>query len=120
MVPMTAPQPTGLQLTVPPGPGGTGGSFRIDPERAQACIDGLRTVVRDLFRIEDKSRWLAFPPPAEDGVSRNLAAQGTEMARRAEVYVAAWRMQVIQTADAMERQLAAYRAAEEQNRARLT
>lgn len=119
MVPMTA-QPADLQLTVPPGPGGAGGSFRIDPERAQACIDGLRAAARDLFKLEDKSKRLAFPPPADDGVSRNLADQGTEMARRAEAYIAAWRLQVSQTADAMAQQLAAYRAAEEQNRARLT
>ncbi len=117
---MTSAQTAGLSLSVPAGPGGAGGSFRIDPERAQSCIDGLRAAVLDLFDLESSAKFLAFPPPAADDVSLNLAVQGGAMARRAEAYVAAWRQQVKDTADAVEQQLAAYRAAEEQSRARLT
>lgn len=115
-----AAQSAGLVMAVPAGPGGAGGSFRIDPERAQACIDGLRAAALDLITLERDSKVLAFPKPADDEVSRNLVDQGTKMAYRAEAYIAAWRLQVSQTADALEQQLAAYRAAEEQGRAQLT
>jgi hypothetical protein len=117
---MTAAQSAGVVMAVPAGPGGAGGSFRVDPERAQACIDGLRAVALDLLEAQQQAKLMAFQPPAFDAVSLNLAVQGGKMARRAQDYVQAWRNQIIQTADALEQQLAAYRAAEEHNTARLT
>ncbi len=120
MASMTAPASGYLTMIVPPGAGGAGGSFRIDPERAQKCINGLRAAVLDLFDLEHRAKVLAFPPPAYDEVSLNLVVQGAAMAERAQAYVATWRRQIADTADALEAQLAAYRAVEEQNRARLT
>lgn len=117
---MTSAQTAGVSLSVPAGPGGAGGSFRVDPDRAQACIDGLRAAVLDLMDLEGRSKMLAFAAPADDGVSQNLAVQGSRMAGRAQAYVVAWRMQITQAADALEQQLAAYRVVEERNRARLT
>lgn len=111
--------PAGLALSIPPGTSGPGGAFRIDPERAQTCIDGLRAVALDLLDAQRLTKLMAFPAPAEDAVSQNLAVQGRVMADRARDYVQAWRNQILQTADALEQQLAAYRAAEEQTRARL-
>lgn len=119
-VSMTAAQSAGLVMAVPAGPGGAGGSFRVDPERAQACIDGLRAVALDLMDAQRGAKFMAFQPPAFDAVSLNLAIQGAKMAGRAEAYVVAWRSQISQTADALEQQLAAYRAAEDRSRARLT
>lgn len=117
---MTAAEPAGVVMAVPAGPGGAGGAFRVDPERAQGVIDGLRAVAADLLEAQQLTKTMAFPAPANDAVSLNLAVQGAKMAGRAEAYVQVWRNQILQAADALEQQLAAYRAVEEQNRARLT
>jgi hypothetical protein len=93
--------------------------LRVDPERAQACIDGLRAVAADLLEAQQLTKLMAFHAPANDAVSQNLAVQGAKMAGQAEAYVIAWRNQISQTADALEQQLAAYRAAETLNRERL-
>jgi hypothetical protein len=109
----------GVVMVVPAGLGGPGGSLRVDPERAQACIDGLRAVALDLLDAQRVTKAMVFPAPANDAVSLNLAVQGAKMAAQAEAYVVAWRQQISQTADALEQQLAAYRAAEALNRERL-
>lgn len=73
-----------------PAVGGAGsGGFAEDPERAQACIAELTRIVNDL-RLEIMSlAALRFDAPGSDAVSRNLAANGREMGRRAEIFVRA-------------------------------
>lgn len=109
-----------LEVMAAPGPAGGGGSFFVDPERAQECIRGLRGVANYLGQTESLLDGAYFPPPGADAVSVNVAIQAGIMAGRAAGFVAAWRTQLSQTAEGLEQQLAAYRAVEEANRARLT
>lgn len=109
-----------VEAVAAPGPGGGGGSFLVEPELAEQCIRGLRGVVEHLARTEQMAGEAFFPPPGSDDVSVNVSIQASIMANRAVGFVAAWRNQLITTADALERQLATYRAADEANRARLT
>lgn len=109
-----------LEVMAAPGPAGGGGSFFVDPERAQECIRGLRGVADYLVETEALMDQATFPPPGADAVSVNIATQAAIMANRAAGFVLAWRTQLEQTADGLEQQLAAYRATEEANRARLT
>lgn len=108
-----------LQILAAPGPTGPGGMFFVDPERAQDCIDRLRKAVLDLGDSLSMLDLAYFPPPADDPVSVNLAVQGGVMAQRAQTYVVTWRDQLTQTAQALEEQLAAYRATDEANARRL-
>ncbi|MFC5993329.1 PE domain-containing protein [Pseudonocardia hispaniensis] len=94
------------------------GAFVVDPERAQRCIDDLGTIVEDLQLGLLPLQRLMHVAPSEDGVSRNVARNAALMARRAETYVAAWAAQLEQTRDALSRQLAAYRDADEANAGR--
>ncbi len=109
-----------LQVLAAPGPAGSGGMFFVDPDRAQECIDKLRKAVLDLTDAARTLDLAYFPSPAEDPVSVNLSVQGGLMADRAHAYVATWRDQLDQTARALEEQLAAYRAADEDNAHRLS
>jgi hypothetical protein len=109
-----------LRVMAAPGPAGPGGMFFVDPERAQACIDELRSAVLDLGTALDRLDLAYFPSPAEDPVSVNLAVQGGVMADRAHAYITAWRDQLEQTAMGLHEQLAAYRSAEDVNAQRLT
>ena len=108
-----------LQILAAPGPTGPGGMFFIDPERAQDCIDKLRTAAIDLMETARTLYLAYFPAPAEDPVSVNLAVQGRIMADRAHTYIMTWRDQLDRTAQALEEQLAAYRATDEANARRL-
>jgi hypothetical protein len=112
------------ELSVPvPAFGGAPGPaamFFVDPERAQACIDGLREIALDVTEAVRCLDQAYFPPPAHDAVSLNLAVQGGVMAQRAQAYGLAWRDQIEGFARAMEEQLAAYRAADEANAHRRT
>lgn len=107
-----------LTAMVAMGPTGGGGSFTVDPERAEECIRALRGVVLDLMAAQAGLGFAAFPAPGRDEVSKNVAEQSGVMANRAAAFVDAWRKQLQQTADGLEQQLAAYRAADEANRAR--
>jgi hypothetical protein len=109
-----------LRVMAAPGPAGPGGMFFVDPERAQQCIDTLRGCVvqlRDTARQLDQAY---FPPPAEDPVSVNLAVQGRVMADRAHAYVTAWRLQLEQTVEGLQQQLATYLTTDDDTRSRLT
>jgi hypothetical protein len=109
-----------LEVVAAPGPTGGGGSFFVDPERAEDCIRALRGVAVDLVAMEPLLDLTFFPPPSADVVSVNSALQAGVMARRAGVFVAAWRVQLQDTVDGLEQQLAQYRGADEKSRARLT
>lgn len=117
---MPTPNANVLRVVPPPGPAGSGGMFSIDPERAQACIDGLRKVALDINDAVRQLDQAYFPPPAQDAVSLNLAVQGGRMAQRAQAYGLAWRDQIEQTAQALQERLTAYRAPEAANARRLT
>lgn len=112
----------GLVVTVPPGPlpGSAGASFSVEPDKAQACIDGLRATASDLDRAVKVLDRAYVDTPAEDVVSRNFAVQACRMADRAVAFVVAWQNQLLDTAQALDQQLRAYRAADENNRARFT
>ncbi|GEL20993.1 PE domain-containing protein [Pseudonocardia asaccharolytica] len=94
------------------------GAFVVDPERAQRCIDDLGRIIDDLRLGLLPLQGSLLVPPSEDEVSRNVARNAALMGRRAETYVAAWLGQLEQTRDALSRQLAAYRAADEANAGR--
>lgn len=104
------------RLAAPVVGGGGAGGFVVDPERAEACIAELTRIVNEL-RVESMSTGsMRFDPPGSDAVSLNLAANGHEMAQRAQGFVQAWADQVEATRDALRAQLAAYRSVEETNR----
>lgn len=114
-------------LLVPPvpalrvGPRSDGGdALWIDPERAQGVIDKLRDAALRLLDLRDIARDLRVFPPAADEVSRNVAKQANLMADNARAFNDAWRRQLEDAAIRLEEQLAAYRATEEHNRARLS
>lgn len=97
--------------------GGAGDGFRIDPERAQACIDALLVVAGDLRRSLSTLLTFWFEPPGLDEVSINMTRNASEMALRARAYVAAWANQIEATAEALRQQLEAYRRVDETNAA---
>ena len=108
-----------LEVIAAPGPVGGGGTFFVDPERAEECVRVLRGVALDLVATRQIMDLIVFPPPGADQVSVNMADQASVMADRAVRFVDIWRDQLAQTADALEQQLAAYRAAEQEQRNRL-
>jgi hypothetical protein len=108
-----------LEVVAAPGPTGGGGSFFVDPERAEDCIRALRGVAVDLAAMELRVDQAVFPAPSADEVSVNATIQAGVMARRAGAFVAAWRRQLEATALSLEQQLAQYRGTDEHNRARL-
>jgi hypothetical protein len=109
-----------LRLSAVPGVSGGGGSFFVDPERAQECIDRLRAVVSDLLTLDSFFDSLYCPPPGADPVSVNVALQGRVMANRARSFVETWRLQLERAALGLEQQLADYRGVEDENRSRFT
>ena len=99
-----------------PGPAGGGGTFLIDPEKAEECIRELRTAVDELQDGIDRiGHKLPFPPPGEDIVSVNASRQSIVMAGRAVAYLQAWRAQIDRTALNLQMQLEAYRRTEDAN-----
>jgi stress response protein SCP2 len=104
-----------IELSLRPGPGGGGTGFRVDPEKAQACIDELTAVVGDLRMSAFGGLRLAFASPATDEVSRNMAECAGLMAQRAQDWLAAWTGQLEGVRNALQDQLAAYRAQESEN-----
>lgn len=94
------------------------GTLFVDPERAQACVDGLGGIVDDLWRGLTSLQRTAFAAPARDPVSVNVARNGNLMAKRAEAYLEAWARQLDETRLALSRQLEAYRATEQANAGR--
>lgn len=120
---MRAPDPNGgrrvLEVVAAPGPPGPGGRLFLDPERAQECIDRLRSVVTRLSALTSTLEYdLTFEAPGSDPVSLNAADQGAVMARRATAFVTAWRNQIELTVVNLETQLASYQGVEEENRDR--
>jgi hypothetical protein len=109
-----------LEVVAAPGPTGGGGSFFVDPERAEDCIRTLRGVVLGLTAVMPLFDETVFPPPGADAVSVNAATQAGVMANRARGFVVEWRSQLEQTVGALEQQLANYRSVDEANRSRLT
>lgn len=117
------PQPVGadgerrvLEAVVAGGPAGGGGSFFVDPEKAEECIRELRGAVDGLaVGIENLYHKLPFPPPGQDIVSVNASQQSYVMADRAINYLEAWREQIDRTALNLQLQLEAYRRTEEHN-----
>ncbi|MFC4942444.1 PE domain-containing protein [Pseudonocardia sp. GCM10023141] len=91
------------------------GGYVVDPERAQGCIDELGRIAQDVRLALVQARVLQFDPPGFDDVSRNVANNGAEMARRAVAYVTTWANQIDATRVALQRQLDAYRAVEQAN-----
>jgi hypothetical protein len=118
LVPVPVLGRAALQALVAPGPAGGGGWFAIDPERAEECVRMLREVVVDLAEADLLADQAVFTPPGWDDVSVNVAEQAVLMAHRARDFVVAWRTQLQQTAEGLERQLADYRAAEAANHER--
>ncbi|OLT14647.1 hypothetical protein BJF78_18250 [Pseudonocardia sp. CNS-139] len=108
-----------LEAVVAAGPLGGGGTFYVDPERAEECIRQLRAVAVNLIEVEQLTGQAYFPPPGTDLVSRNAAREAGIMANHAAHYVSTWRIQLEQTAAALDAQLMTYLAAEEAQRARL-
>jgi hypothetical protein len=86
---------------------GTG--FRVDPEKAQACIDELTAVIRDLRFAVTAGSALAFAPPSQDPVSINVARNAGAMATRAQEWMLAWMAQLESTRNGLQHQLEAYR-----------
>ncbi|MEK6441866.1 PE domain-containing protein [Pseudonocardia sp. T1-2H] len=99
-----------IELSLRPGPGGVGTGFRVDPEKAQACIDELTAVIRDLRFAVTAGSALAFAPPSQDPVSINVARNAGEMATRAQEWMLAWIAQLESTRNGLQHQLEAYRA----------
>lgn len=91
------------------------GGYVVDPERAQGCIDELSRITRDIRFTLLEARRLHFDPPGFDEVSYNITRNGSIMAGRFEAFATEWANQVEATRDALQRQLAAYRAAEQAN-----
>lgn len=91
------------------------GGYVVDPERAQGCIDELSRIVLEVRRNIPFGWSLRFEPPALDAVSLNATRAGSMMAGRAAEYVGAWANQIEATRDALQRQLDAYRSAEQAN-----
>lgn len=94
------------------------GTLFVDPERAQACVDGLGGIVADLHRSLAGLHQMAFTTPGRDQVSVNMAHNGGLMAQRAQAYVEVWTQQLDETRVALSRQLEAYRATEQANAGR--
>ncbi len=94
------------------------GTLFVDPERAQACVDGLGGVVDDLRLGLKALRWTAFAAPGHDQVSVNMASNGGLMAQRAQAYVEVWARQIDETRAALSHQLEAYRITEQANAGR--
>ncbi|MHA6793555.1 PE domain-containing protein [Pseudonocardia bannensis] len=91
------------------------GTLYVDPERAQACIDGLGKIVDDLrFGLIAIQR-TAFAPPGRDEVSVNMANNAATMASRADAYVEAWAASIEATKEALSRQLWAYEDVDQTN-----
>ncbi len=104
------------QIEAPTPTGVGGGGFVVDPERAQVCIAELTRIVNEVRAEAGSLNVLAFRAPGADEVSLNLARNGGLMARRAEQFVRVWADQIEVTRDGLQRQLDAYRAAEDANR----
>lgn len=98
---------------------GAAGGYLVDPERAQGCIDELNRILENV-RITETTAWACqFDPPGYDDVSMNVARNGALMAARARAYITEWANQIEATRDALQRQLDAYRAVEDQSADRL-
>lgn len=108
-----------LKVQAAPGPLGEGGTFYIDPDRAEECIQALRSVAVELLDSEALLEQAYFPPPGSDQVSVNVAKQAGVMANRAAGYIASWRSQLEQTILVLEQQLADYLGIEQVNRDRV-
>jgi hypothetical protein len=98
-----------IELSLRPGPGGVGTGFRVDPEKAQACIDELTATIGALRKSFSAGLQLQFAPPSFDWVSVNLAECSAVMAGRAEQWMTAWLVQLESVRDALREQLDAYR-----------
>lgn len=92
---------------------GAAGGYVVDPERAQECIAELERIAGDVRRSLTSVQQLYFDPPGFDPVSTNVATQGAVMAGRAEAYIRTWACQIDATREALQRQLDAYRDAEQ-------
>jgi hypothetical protein len=97
-----------IELTLRPGPGGAGPGFRVDPEKAQACIDESTATIGALRKSFSAGLQLQFAPPSLDRISANLAECSEVMAGRAEQWMTAWLIQSESVRDALREQLVAY------------
>lgn len=100
------------QLAAPDVGPGTGDGFRVDPGRAQECIDELTRIIDEVRRESLWSRNLTFDPPGDDEVSVNFARNGVRMAGRAEAFVRTWADQIQAARDGLQAQLDSYRGAD--------
>ncbi|MDT7706085.1 MAG: hypothetical protein QOG20_1692 [Pseudonocardiales bacterium] len=91
------------------------GGYVVDPEQAQECIRELDRITADIRMLLLDTRRLHFQAPGFDEVSVNVADNGSTMARRAEIYIAAWADQIEATSVGLRRQLEAYREVESSN-----
>lgn len=98
-----------IELTLRPGPGGAGPGFRVDPEKAQACIDESTATIGALRKSFSAGLQFQFAPPSLDRISANLAECSEVMAGRAEQWMTAWLIQSESVRDALREQLVAYR-----------
>jgi hypothetical protein len=108
---------------VPPlrvGPRSDGGdALWIHPDGATQVIDALRAAAQRLKDLDKVCGDLRVVPASADEVSRNVAVQANLMAERARAFNTAWRLQILGAAAQLSEQLAAYQAADEQQRRHL-
>lgn len=125
---MSTPPPLGFSFVeptlMPPIRLATGdasaGAFLIDPDRAEQFITEVRDAAAWLDRAKSAATYAGAvePSPGGDPVTENAAVQAKKMAKNCWTALDAYQRQLFATADQLQDQLAAYRAAEQANTAR--
>ncbi len=95
---------------------GGAGMFLVEPDRAERFIADMRAVAdkaREARNLVRQARWDC--PPEADEVRLNVAVQARKMSDNAVAAAERYRLVLIQVADDLQDQLAAYRRAEQEN-----